>query len=106
MTEGELRQIIAFRASTDSGFRSSLLANPKATIDHMLKKPLPHYYKVRVLEEDETIMHVVIPEAACDELHDEALSTVAGGFFDAGGQNSYACFGTGLSITTKLELSL
>ena len=108
VTDGQLRELIATRAYAEPAFRTALLSNPKATVEGLMGSSLPSSTKVSVVVDDASSLHIVIPQPATDELSDEQLSSVAGGFLDATGKGSAVCvnLGGGGLVTTKLELNL
>ncbi len=110
VTEGQLREIIAIKAHRDPAFRTSLLSNPKAGVERILGSSLPSNLTVSVLEDSDARIHIVIPPAASDELTEDQLEAVAGGFLDATLGSSVLgdgmlCIGGGL-INSKMELNL
>ena len=108
VTDGQLREMIALRAYAEPKFRTALLANPKATIEGIIGSSLPSNLKVSVIEENDAHLHLVIPQPSSDELSEDQLSSVAGGFLDASGEGSAVCvaLGGGGLVTTKLELNV
>jgi hypothetical protein len=71
---------------------------------------LPSNLQVSVLEDTDARVHVVIPPPASDELSEEQLEAVSGGFLDATLGSSVLgdgmlCIGGGL-INSKMELNL
>jgi hypothetical protein len=108
VTDGQLREMISLRAYAEPTFRKSLLANPKSTIESIIGSALPSNVKVSIIEESDNHLHIVIPQASTDELSEDQLSAVAGGFLDAKGEGSAVCvaLGGGGLVTTKLELNV
>ena len=108
VTDGQLREMIALRAYAEPKFRTALLANPKATIEGIIGSSLPSNLKVSVIEQNDAHLHIVIPQPSSDELSEDQLSSVAGGFLDASGEGSAVCvaLGGGGLVTTKLELNV
>ena len=78
VSEGEIRELIRIRASADKAFRSSLMDDPKATLEEFLETSLPEGTEIVVVEDSASKTHVVIPKLN-DELTDEQLEAVAGG---------------------------
>ncbi|MGI8604510.1 MAG: NHLP leader peptide family RiPP precursor [Verrucomicrobiales bacterium] len=110
VTEGQLREIVALKAHRDSEFRKELLSNPKAKIEEVMGTSLPKNVSVSVLEDNDNKIHIVIPPASTEELSDEQLEAVSGGFLDATLGSSVLgdgmlCIGGGL-INSKMELNL
>jgi hypothetical protein len=110
VTEGQLREIIAIKAHRDPAFRTSLLSDPKAAVERVLGTSLPSSLQVSVIEDTDANVHIVIPPMASDELSEEQLEAVSGGFLDASLGSSVLgdgmlCIGGGL-INSKMELNL
>ena len=111
LTEGQLREVISLRSQRDAAFRTSLLSDPKAAVERLLGQSLPSNLAVSVLEDTDRRIHLVIPPAVSDELSDDQLEMVAGGFLDATGTGSSVlgdgifCVGGGL-INSKMEVNL
>jgi Nitrile hydratase, alpha chain len=110
VTEGQLREVIAIKAHRDPNFRKELLSNPKGTVEEMLGSSLPGNVSVSVLQDSDTKVHIVIPPASTEELSEEQLEAVSGGFLDATLGSSVLgdgmlCIGGGL-INSKMELNL
>jgi hypothetical protein len=108
VTDGQLREMISLRAYAEPSFRAALLANPKSTIEGLIGSSLPSNMKVSVIEESDNHLHIIIPQPSSDELSEDQLSAVAGGFLDAKGEGSAVCvaLGGGGLVTTKLELNV
>ena len=111
VTEGQMREVIALRAQKDSSFRSALKSNPKKTVEEILGQSLDSSVSINVIEDSPSRITLVIPPAASDELSDDQLEAVAGGFLDAQGTGSSVlgdgifCVGGGL-INSKMEVNL
>lgn len=68
------------KAQSDPAFRRALLANPTGTVARELNVDFPAGVKVRVLEETERELYLVLPLPAPDTpLDDSQLDAVAGG---------------------------
>ena len=110
-TEGQLREVIGLRAQKDAAFRTSLNADPKAAVESVIGSPLPSNVAVSVVEDTDSTFNIVIPPAASDELGEDELEAVAGGFLDAKGMGSSVlgdgiyCTNGGL-INSKMEINL
>ena len=82
VTEGQLRDIISLKAHRDPAFRKQLISNPKATVEGILGSSLGSV-SVAVVQDTDSLITMVIPPAATDELSEDQLEAVAGGFLDA-----------------------
>ena len=80
MTENnpELGKIIA-KAWRDPAFKAELIANPSAALKAE-GIDVPAGMTVTVVENTDKQFHLVLPPVPTDELSDEALDGVAGGF--------------------------
>ncbi len=89
-------QQILEHALSDGDFRSALIANPRTTIETELSINIPADADVRVIEEPANSFYVVLPTnvAEGDELSDELLEAVAGGWWVELLWTA-VCFGTG-----------
>ena len=76
--EPELGKIIA-KAWRDPAFKAELIANPAAALKAE-GIDVPAGMAVTVVEDTGKHFHLVLPPAPTDELSDEALDAVAGGF--------------------------
>jgi hypothetical protein len=92
----EVERSITTQAWKDESFKRELLSNPKEVLQKELGVQIPPGVKVQVVEEDETSICIVIPHKPPEEmanleveeeLSDEALEAVAGGFFSEVGHN-------------------
>ncbi len=80
---GRIEDAIRELAASDSKYRESLLADPKDVIQRHTGQKLDG--EVKVIEETENVIYLTIPPKlpeAGDELSDEILEKVAGGFMD------------------------
>ncbi len=57
----EVRAHLINKATDDSEFRASLLADPKAAINAELNVTIPEQLSVSVLEDSPTAVHLVLP---------------------------------------------
>ena len=67
------------RAHSDPAFKARLLSDPITAL-HEAGVPIPQGVTIKILEDAETVRHLVLPLPAPDgELSDAALEDVAGG---------------------------
>ena len=81
MTENEknmTREEIIKKAQSDKDFKKALLDNPKETLGQ-LGVQVPEEVEVKVVEESPKVVYLVLP-VNLDELTDEQLDAVSGGF--------------------------
>ncbi|MBD2207937.1 NHLP leader peptide family natural product precursor [Calothrix sp. FACHB-1219] len=78
----EFNAQIAAKTWQDATFRQELLSNPKAAIAKELGTTMPDNLQIHVFEEDNNNIYLVIPPVPGveEELSDEALEQVAGGY--------------------------
>lgn len=79
-----IEQALIRRSLQDGSFRERLLTDPKGTIEQELGRKLPKDLKVKVLEETQDTIYLVLPPGgtprrSSDELSDVELDSVAGG---------------------------
>ena len=82
-----LRQQLIDKATTDKGFRASLIADPKTTIQAELDVKIPDAFDIDVLEDGPTKAYLVLPPSA--ELSEADLKQAAGG---VSGSEAYQYF--------------
>ena len=93
----EREQQVLSRVLSDPAIRTELLENPKTTLESIYGVSFPDGADVRVLEEQIGSHYVVLPAnlvEAGEELSDEQLEAVAGGWFFQFLATS-VCFGSG-----------
>jgi Nitrile hydratase, alpha chain len=66
------------KAWTDPEFRAKLLANPRAALADE-GAPMPAGVTIKVVENTDAVVHLVLPPRPSGELSEEALAAVAGG---------------------------
>jgi hypothetical protein len=81
------------RATTDMDFRTRLLADPKGTVAAEVGAQIPENINVRVLEDSQDTVHLVLPPPRANRpLTDAELESVAGGECAQWGGNSWSSF--------------
>jgi hypothetical protein len=74
------------RSMEDDSFRQRLLDDPKGTIEQELGSRLPEGVEVRVVQESQQSIYLVLPRASAvgegGEISDQQLEAVAGGGSD------------------------
>lgn len=78
MTISALRKQLIEKATADRGFRSQLMADPKAAIEAETGVIVPSEFNVEVHEDTADTSHLVLPPPA--QLGEADLVQVAGGF--------------------------
>lgn len=77
----EWYQKVQKRAVTDEEFRGELLADPNGAIEKELGTKLPDGFRIRIIESDPAYTATfVLPDLMGDELEDQDLDRVTGGF--------------------------
>ncbi|MCY4101190.1 MAG: NHLP leader peptide family RiPP precursor [Rhodobacteraceae bacterium] len=80
-TQSQIQAKLLARAEKDGEFRAKLLENPKAAIKDATGLTVPEGIKIRVLEDNSSDYHLVLPPLGQD-LSDQEMSGVAGGIGD------------------------
>jgi hypothetical protein len=79
----EMERRLIQRSLQDEDFRQRLLDDPKGSVEQELATQLPEGVEVRVLEESQQTIYLVLPFVSelgeGGEISDEALEAVAGG---------------------------
>ena len=60
-TADDMKAHVLDKAAADSQFRAELLADPKAAIERELSVTVPDGFTIRVLEDEPTTVHLVLP---------------------------------------------
>jgi hypothetical protein len=85
MSRGQLEDLIREKAYADPNYRADLVANPKKVLANHLTEGLPVDVEVKIVEENSKLIYLSIPPKAIqtgDELSEDDLKKVAGGFLD------------------------
>ncbi|MCY3980379.1 MAG: NHLP leader peptide family RiPP precursor [Alphaproteobacteria bacterium] len=77
-TQSQIQEQILAKADEDEQFRARLLEDPKAAIKDATGLSVPNGINVRVLEDNATDFHLVLPPAG-RTLSDQEIGGVAGG---------------------------
>ena len=83
-TRGELQDKIQEWANESVAYRNALLKTPKKVFEQHIGKELPAEFEVEVVQDSPTKMYIALgafPSAQGEELDDDDLENVAGGFF-------------------------
>ena len=84
----EIERTLVQRSLQDVAFRQMLLDDPKAAVEQELGSQLPEGVEVRVVEESQQTIYLVLPSATAvgegGEVSDRELDAVAGGFGSTG----------------------
>jgi hypothetical protein len=89
ISRAEMERRLVERSLQEESFRQRLLDDPKGTIEQELGTRVTEGFEVRVVEETQDTIYLVLPSASPlvgedGEISDEALESVAGGlgYFD------------------------
>ena len=81
-SRAEMERTLVQRSMEDEDFRQRLLDDPKAAVEQELATQLPEDVEVRVVEESQQTIYLVLPSASPlgqGEISDQDLEQVAGG---------------------------
>ena len=93
LTRGQMQDEIWKKAYNDSAYRDELFGNPKKILSKELGKDLPGDMEVEIIEEKSNVICLVAPPKPIkvgEEIADEYLDKVAGGFLDNKTENCQA----------------
>ena len=77
LTAGEAEKLLIEKATNDGEFRTRLLENPRGAIEEVFGVNLPEGLSVRVHEQSDTEVHLVLPPNP--RLSEKDLELIAGG---------------------------
>ncbi|MDE0694316.1 MAG: NHLP leader peptide family RiPP precursor [Boseongicola sp.] len=80
-SHSQIQEQILAKAEEDERFRAQLLENPKVAIKDATGLSVPDGINIRVLEDNATDFHLILPPAGRN-LSDQEISGVAGGIGD------------------------
>ena len=80
-TQSQIQEQILAKAEEDEQFRARLLDDPKAAIKDATGLSVPDGINIRVLEDNATDYHLVLPPAGRN-LSDQEIGGLAGGVSD------------------------
>lgn len=74
---------IVARCWQDPDFKQRLLGNPKEVLAEAIGRQIPEHVEVKILEETPNNLYLVlpVPPSTSEELSEEQLEAVAGGYF-------------------------
>jgi hypothetical protein len=86
VSRAEVERTLVQRSLQDEEFRQRLLDDPKGTVEQELGTQLPEGVEVRVVQESQQSIYLVLPRASAvgegGEISDQQLEAVAGGGSD------------------------
>lgn len=84
MSRGEVQDLLAKFATSNPKYRDALIKDPRAILEKQLNTSLPSGVKIKAVEETSDTLYVVVPfvPKKGEELNENALEMVAGGFLD------------------------
>jgi len=75
---------VVAQARSDDGFKARLLADPRAVLT-AAGVPLQPGVAVKIVEDTDTLMHIVLPARPAGQLSEEQLAQMSGGLLSGGG---------------------
>ncbi|KYC43083.1 NHLP leader peptide family natural product precursor [Scytonema hofmannii PCC 7110] len=87
----EFNASIIAKTWQNASFRQELISNPRAVVARELGTTLPEELRIHVVQEDTKNIYLVIPPVpeVDEELSDEALEQVAGGYIASRKKNKF-----------------
>lgn len=79
MTEQTAYAQFLVRAATDEAFRAELLSDPAGTLKAE-GIAVPEGVEIKPLEDTDTVFHLILPPKLSEEMSDEDLAAVSGGY--------------------------
>ena len=89
----KLKDQVAAKSWVDDAFRELLMKNPKKALASVFKFEVSDDFEIKIFEETASSLVIVIPEKAGEELSDDQLEKVAGGWGCLCDCVSADCFG-------------
>lgn len=77
-TRKDLEAHLITRSFEDERFKQELLANPKVVVEKELGTELPESLEIKVIEETETVLYIVIPKNPYEEVAQSELKAYLG----------------------------
>jgi len=71
---------VLVRAATDEAFRAALLSDATGTL-RSLGVEIPEGVAIKAVEDTDTVFHLIVPPKISEEMSDEELGAVNGGWF-------------------------
>lgn len=105
LTRGQIEDRIREKAMKDAEYRKKLMQDPKSVLSQEIDQNIPEKMEVKILEEAPNVIYLVAPQRAVqagDELSEDQLEAVAGGFMDDKIQECHAR--SELSFASKIEI--
>jgi hypothetical protein len=102
LSRGQINELVAGFAARNPSYREALLRDPRRVIEKQFNMHLPDGLTVKAVAETSDTVYVVVPfvPKTGQELSDDALELVAGGFKDNNCNNARG------GINTHVEVKL